>query len=186
MKTLSKIAAVILTISLLACASHSKNVATTAEIDALQKLTSEKSFEIIANWARPLATGSLNRVANAGLIPLGSTANRIDVTGNGSYLRVLGDSVAADLPYFGERQMGGGPYNSNEAGIKFEGIPRDFELIPNDKSKGYTMNFTITEGTETFQVSAKLFPSNSSSINIISSHRTAIGFEGKLKSYSNE
>ncbi|SNY99981.1 DUF4251 domain-containing protein [Flagellimonas pacifica] len=184
MKTLSKITIIVLAIALLSCASHSKSSATVAEVDALQKLVAEKTFIIKANWAMPMATGSLNRIANTGLIPPGSTANRIDITGNGSYLRVLGDSVAADLPYFGERQMGGG--YTNDTGIKFEGVPQELTFIPDDKSKGYTVNFNISKGTETYQVSAKLFPNRTSLINIISSQRTSIRYDGRVDKYTRE
>nr|WP_298926338.1 DUF4251 domain-containing protein [uncultured Allomuricauda sp.] len=167
------------------CASNPKSTATTQEIEAINRLVSEKSFEIKANWANPLATGSINSIANAGLLPVGSTANRIDLSGSASYLRVIGDRVEANLPYFGERQMGG-TYNSNNIGIQFEGVPKDFEIVPNKKTQGYTMRFTISAATETYQVVAQLTPSFSSSLNINSTHRTAIWYTGNVGEYAKQ
>lgn len=166
------------------CASKPKPEASPEQMEALAGLVFEQSFEIAANWAIPLATGSLTRVANSGLLPIGSTANRIDLFGNPSYLRVTQDSVKARLPYFGERQMGGGAYGNNQNGIQFEGVPKDFEIVPNKKQTGYTMRFSISNKTETFQVAALLFPDQSSTININSTHRTPIGYRGRVSEYN--
>ncbi|MGW9686316.1 DUF4251 domain-containing protein [Flagellimonas sp. 2504JD1-5] len=154
-------------------------------MEALNTLVADKSFVIDVIAARPLATGSVSRVANSGLLPPGSNVSRIDLTGMSSYLRVVGDSVAADLPYYGERQMSA-PYNSNNTGIRFEGIPRDFEIIPNDKTSGYTVKFRISDGPEAFDVAAQLLPDKSSTININSTHRTAIWYNGTVSKYSLE
>ncbi len=185
MKTFKKYLFTILICVIASCASNPKNIATDAEIEALNKVVSTNSFEILASFARPLATGSVNSLANAGLIPPGSTPSRIDVSGSASYLRVIGDRVEANLPYFGERQISAA-YNSNNTGIKFDGIPKDFELVPNAKTKGYTIRFTIDGGTETYQVIAQLTPSLLSSLNINSSHRTAIAYEGRIREYASE
>ncbi len=169
---------------ILGCASTPKPEASDEQIQDLAGLIFEQSFEIEANWAIPLATGSLTSIANAGLLPPGSTLNRIDLFGNSSYLRVTKDSVKAQLPYYGERQMGGGTYGNNQYGIQFEGIPKDFEIVPNKKKRGYTMRFTISTQTETFQVAALLFPDQSSTININSTHRTPIGYRGRVSEYN--
>ena len=57
--------------------------------------------------------------------------------GTNNFLEVKGDSVSADLPYYGERQIAGS-YNNRDVGVQFEGLAKDFELSYNDKK-------TVTE-----------------------------------------
>lgn len=185
MKKFEKYIIAVLIVVAIGCASNPKPSVTAEEIETLNKLVTEKSFQIQANWANPLATGSINNIANAGLLPPGSTANRIDLSGSASFLRVTGDKVEANLPYFGERQMGG-VYNNNNTGIQFEGVPKDFEIVPNKKTQGYTMRFTISAATETYQVVSQLTPSLSSTLSINSTHRTAIWYIGRVGPFAKE
>ena len=173
----------VLALVMMGCASGSKVSASPAEIAALDDLVANKSFEITARWARPMPSQALNSISNARLLPNGSNAARIDITGNASYLRVVGDRVEADLPYFGERQMSGG-YDPQRTGVHFDGVPEDFQIEPNSKTKGYTMRFSLNNGTEVYQVIAQLFPSRSSTFSVVSSHRAQIRYEGALSEYT--
>ena len=164
-----------------ACAS-SKNQASPEAIAALDKMIADQQFEIDANWAQPMASQGLNSIANAGLLPFGSTASRIDISGSGGYLRMVGDSVKADLPFFGERRMGG-YYNQNKTGILFEGIPKDLSFSPNKKDSGKTMRFNISGDTENYQVIAQLYPNGNARLTVSSSHRTNIWYQGNLSEY---
>ncbi|NDV42954.1 DUF4251 domain-containing protein [Flagellimonas sediminis] len=156
--------------------------ATPEEVAALDKIARDQHFEIQAMWAQPMASQSLNSIANAGLLPPGSTASRIDIAGSRGYLRMVGDSVMADLPYFGERRMGG-TYNPQQTGIKFEGVPKDFSLEPVTKGKGYVIKFNVNQGAEAYQVVAQLFPNRTARIAMSSSHRTNIWYQGNLAPY---
>ena len=169
--------AIVLTAS---CASTYK--ATPEEVAALDQMVTNKHFEITATWAQPMASQSLNSIANAGLLPQGSTASRIDISGTGGYLRMVGDSVMADLPYFGERRMGG-YYDPKQVGIKFKSIPKEYSLEPATKGAGYFLKFKVNEGTEAYQVVAQLFPNRTARIAMSSSHRTNIWYQGNLSAY---
>ena len=184
MKSIVKIGVYIVLLTCIACAS-SKNNATPEEIAALDQMISNKQFEIKANWAQPMVTQSLNSIANAGLLPPGSTASRIDISGTGGYFRMVGDSVMADLPFFGERRMGG-YYNQNKTGIRFEGIPKDLSFSPIKKGDGQTMRFTISEASEGFQVIAQLYPNGTARLTVSSTHRTNMWYQGKLSEYKEE
>lgn len=185
MRILKLYAFFILMLCIASCASGPKTMATPAELAAFEKMVSNKSFQIDATWAQPMASQGLNSIANAGLLPPGSSASRIDITGTRGYLRVVGDSVMADLPYFGERQMGGG-YNQRQSGIKFDGIPKDFSMEPAKNGTGHTLRFNISEDQESFQVVAQLFPSKSGTISIASTHRTTIWYQGTISEYQKE
>lgn len=180
MKTIIKVGMFLSLILMVSCAASSK--ATPEQKAALDKMVSEKQMEIRALWAQPMASQGLTSIANAGLLPPGSTASRIDVSSSGGYLRIVGDSVMADLPYYGERRMGGG-YNTRDVGVKFNGVPEEFSSEYITKSEGYTIKFNINNGTEVFQVVAQLFPNQNALLTIASSHRTNIWYQGNLYPY---
>ncbi|PRX54829.1 uncharacterized protein DUF4251 [Flagellimonas meridianipacifica] len=161
------------------CASTSAPEITSEQIKELDAIVNSKSFEFKARWARPLVTSSLNSVANAGLLPQGSTINNIDLVGNNNYLRMNGDSVVAYFPYFGERQLGGTAYLGSNNAIEFEGVPGNMKINKNEK--GYMVAFDIKHKTETFQVNAQLFPNKKSNININSTHRFPISYIGNFE-----
>lgn len=180
MKTLLKSTVLFLGALVISCASSSK--ATPEEIAALDEMVSNKHFEVTALWAQPLASQSLNSIANAGLLPQGSTASRIDISGSRGYLRVVGDSVMADLPYFGERRMGG-YYSANRTGIQFKDVPKEFSIDPAEKGTGYMVKFTVNDGAENYQVIAQLYPNQTARLTVASSHRTNIWYQGNLSEY---
>jgi len=181
MKSILKFGVYLFLLMSVACAS-SKDQSSPEAIAALDKMIQNQQFQIDANWAQPMASQGLNSIANAGLLPFGSTASRIDISGSGGYLRMVGDSVEADLPFFGERQLGGF-YNQNKAGIKFEGIPKDFSVSPNKKDSGKTMRFNISNESENYQVIAQLYPNGNARLTVSSSHRTNIWYQGDLSEY---
>jgi len=146
---------------------------------ALDQIISDGHYTILATWAKPMPSQGLNSIANAGLLPPGSSAARIDIAGTGGYLKMKEDSVVADLPYFGERQMGGG-YDPDNAGVKFEGLPTDYSLGPIRKGDGYIMQFKIRDGQETFRVVAQIYASLSATISVASTHRNTIWYQGRL------
>ncbi|WP_222984224.1 DUF4251 domain-containing protein [Flagellimonas meishanensis] len=185
MRFFSGIILIVTLVMVLGCASNPKNRATPEQMATLDSLLQQRSFVIKADWAKPLPTQSMGAIANAGLLPLGSTLNRIDLAGTESYLRVSGDSVMARFPYFGEQQMPG-IYNPDDAGIVFNGVPTDFEMRPNAKQGGYNMSFNINNGTESFQVSALMLTSKSSTVTIGSSHRRLIQYFGKISADTKE
>lgn len=179
-----KIGGILLLLVAVACASG-KNSATPEEIAALDSMVTNKTFQIEANWAQPMATQSLNSIANAGLLPPGSTVSRIDVSSTGGFLRMKGDSIVADLPFFGERRMGG-YYNQNQSGIKFEGIPEKLSFTPIKKGQGQTMRFNINDDTEGYQVIAQLYPNGTARLMVASNYRTNIWYQGNISPYKKE
>jgi hypothetical protein len=129
-----------------------------------------------------MASQSFNSIANAGLLPPGSTASRIDIAGTGGYFRLVGNSVKANLPFFGERRMGGG-YNQNQTGIEFDGIAQDLSISDMKKGDGKTIRFNIKEKTESYQVIAQLYPGGTARLTVSSSHRTNMWYQGNVSEY---
>jgi Domain of unknown function (DUF4251) len=171
--------AVVLTV-LFACGSGNPKYSDESR-KALDNMVSKKSFEIISNSAQPLMTAAMQQLNNSGLFANGSTAGNIDLTTNTNYLRMKNDSVMASLPFYGERQFGGG-YN-NATGIEFEGIPKNFQ-ITEGKESSYEIRFDIRDKnsiTENYQVYIKLSPNLTSSMIIRSSSRSNIQFRGQVR-----
>nr|WP_299382332.1 DUF4251 domain-containing protein [Allomuricauda sp.] len=182
---MKKVCIGVLTIILLGCGTAKTKQINEVEKQALDTMVENGKVEINAEWARPILSNSLNSIANAGLIPPGNTVSRINLIGNAAYLRIIGDSVSAYLPYYGERQMITSFGNRDNA-IQFEGTPKDFEWKEDDKSKGYQLTFNIDNDTETYTVSARIFPGMYGMININSTHRQAINYTGGVKQYTEE
>ncbi|AKA36380.1 DUF4251 domain-containing protein [Flagellimonas lutaonensis] len=180
MRTLFKFLFVLLLVSVVGCGTSSIPKASPEQLAELENLVENKKIFFEAEWAMPLTTNSLNQISNAGLLPPGSTANQINLIGNNNFLKIDGDSVSAYLPYYGERQMGG-VYNQSNAGIKFEGVPTDFEISKDDKKNTYSIKFDVNDRSEAFQVNMTLFPNMTASVNINSNERFSIRYQGKAK-----
>ncbi|WP_170245940.1 DUF4251 domain-containing protein [Tenacibaculum adriaticum] len=165
---------------LIGCATKKKF--TPQELQNFENLVNSKSFKIESNWAQPRATGALMRLQNTGLFPPGSNASMVDISGNANYFTIKNDTVSGYLPYFGERQMGGYP-NSSKIGIEFKGVPKEYKVEKTDKGN-FTINFSINDSnsrSENYRVTIRLFPNLTSSIYVISSHRTSIEYRGRAK-----
>ncbi|WP_273566909.1 DUF4251 domain-containing protein [Maribacter halichondriae] len=163
------------TILMLHCSPSQKLVENNAALDGL---IAQKRFEIKVRTVEPLVTQAMAQVANSGMLPPGNTISRIDVTGQGHFIKVHGDSVSANLPYFGERQMGGG-YDDNP-GIKFNAIPKNIEIIREDDKNRHRIKFTINDKTETFIINTEVYPNSSALVSIRSSHRNPIRYSGTV------
>ncbi|WP_339653920.1 DUF4251 domain-containing protein [uncultured Maribacter sp.] len=161
---------------LFSCTSTKNSISDTHPIHSL---ISSKSFEFTADWANPMVTQSMNAVANSGLIPHGSNVSRINLVGNPNFIKVNGDSVTANLPYYGERQLGGG-YGS-ATGIEFNGIPTTYsQTFDPDKGK-YNITFNISEKSDSYFVIMAIYPNKTSSVSISLSNRNSIRYEGAIK-----
>lgn len=169
---------IVLSMVLLGCSAANK-VKDAEELRTLHELMASKAFRFKAQTANPMATRSMNAVANSGLIQPGSTVNRIDIIGIDNYLVIKGDSVMADLPYYGERQIAGA-YNSTQIGILFNGIPNRFQMEFIDKRKAYEILFNISNRTEVYDVTMVVFPNKNTSVHINSSQRLTISYHGAI------
>ncbi len=180
MKKLQQITLALATLMLLAaCASSKKQRYTAEELAAFKSFLDSKDYVFKARWANPLASQGLNTIANAGLLAPGNTAGRIDLFNNNNTMEIKGDTVVANLPFYGERRIGVS-YNPRDIGITFEEEPKDFEIVFDEKRQGYTMNFVVNNGTENYNVSGIFFPDRSGRVFINSTQRQGIGFSGEL------
>ena len=92
-----------------------------------------------------------------------------------------GDTITAHLPYYGERYMGGG-YN-NKLAIEFDDIPDRKEITWNEKKQRAEMRFSIQQkdDNENYNIFIMIFSNNTTRIDINSSERSFITYEGYIK-----
>ncbi|TVZ14353.1 uncharacterized protein DUF4251 [Maribacter sp. MAR_2009_72] len=152
---------------------------TEAEISSLQEVMQHQSFEFIAEWANPMATRSLNNISNAGLLPPGSNVTRINLMGNPNYLRVMGDSVSGNLPYYGERQFNAG-YGS-ATGIEFDGRAKSYSGVYDTDKNAFKIQFKAKNNTEQYTVNLLVYPNRTAQVSVTSSDRLSIRYEGAIK-----
>lgn len=169
---------VILLLSFVVVSCGTSREATAEENERLEQLLQDKYFEFDLQFARPLPTNSLTQLANAGLFRPGDNASQINLQGSSAVFKFEGDTVTADLPFFGERQFGGG-FNT-DTGIKFEGIPKDLKITKDEKRNNYQVNFNIKEGSKSYQVNLTIYPSLKGTININSSQRFPMRYDGSV------
>jgi len=166
---------------LVGCRGPKTIAATEAQTKALEAMVHEKHFSIESNQAFPMVSTGLVSLSNRGIIAPGNSASNISLIGNANYVKVYKDSVDIALPYFGERQLPGG-YNNRSIGFEFKGVPKDFNIIKDEKTQGYQIKFSFQNknSIEACDVRIKLYPNLSTKIDINSSHRTFISYRGTV------
>ncbi|WP_299311602.1 DUF4251 domain-containing protein [uncultured Aquimarina sp.] len=164
---------------LIGCTSSKKIIEPNAKSETLEAMITKKAFAIESDWMYPMATASMNAIANSGLLPPGSSTNSINLIGNPNYLKVYGDSIAIDLPFYGERQLAGS-YGSNQGGIVFKGIPDQYEVTKDEKKQRHTIKFRVKNNSESYRVIITLYPNWGTNITINSSHLTSIRYRGTV------
>lgn len=168
-----------LVFTLTAAVLTAQNTKVDAEQDLLDQLVHSKEFRIESQWARPQGGSGVNAMARANLQPPGSVGNRINLMGLFNFLEMRGETVAAILPYFGERQIRGSHYESDN-GIQFEGPYRDLIVEQDEKKGSYKISFDVSNDTETFQVNMVLHKNLKSTITVNSNQRYVIRYDGRV------
>lgn len=163
------------------CACKTSQTMATPEQKQLQKEFAETTtFKVSSNWANPLQTTGMNALNNSGLIPPGSSASRMNLDKGSNYVIIKGSEVDIDLPYYGEIQIGGG-YNTKDNGIRYEGTVNDLVVKYNEKRNLYRITFRMKKDTESFDMTIELFENLTTRINVNSSHRTSITYDGSAE-----
>jgi hypothetical protein len=181
MKTNQNILIIIITLVIITSCNSSKKTSFTAEQkEQLHQLVADKNFEINSDWAYPLPSTALSSIANSGLIAPGNTANQISLIGNTNSLIIKGDSIKAQLPYYGERRIVTN-YNSTNIGIELNGLLKDLETDFDEQKKRYTLRFKANQDTENYDFRVIIFPNMRADINVNSTHRNNISYSGNVK-----
>ncbi|MEL4307747.1 DUF4251 domain-containing protein [Joostella sp. CR20] len=176
MKVVFKIMVICLLVS---CGSTQDPATVAKELEAVDALLKEPAFRIENQWAMPQISSSMVRLSNSGIMGPGNNLQRVDLTGNANYLEIKGDSAKAYLPFFGERQMGGG-YNTDGEAIQFDQKINDLSIEYLQNKQRYRVAFTAQNGTESFDITLFVFPNKKTSLSVNSTQRDHITYDGLL------
>lgn len=165
---------------LFACSGSKKTVATNPKLD---ELIASKNFVFEASRVEPFATRAMNQIAMSGLMRPGDNANRVDVGGQNYTLAIKGEAVTANLPYYGERQIGGG-YNLNgDVGYTFEDTLREWDVKKSAVGSEYDIDFRTNQGNESLNVQLMILPNGKAGLTINSSQRNVIRYYGTVREH---
>lgn len=141
----------------------------------LKEMIDNKEFKVLMNTASPLNTLEISQLAF--MLPNGSTPNRIILTGGEDFFEMKGDSIAADMAYFGTRQLGG-EYNYKKGGIVFDGKYKSYKTEYDAAKKIYKLKYRILSKRESYNIVVKIFANWKCEVYVNTSHRTAINYNG--------
>ncbi|WP_431134071.1 DUF4251 domain-containing protein [Psychroserpens mesophilus] len=159
--------------------SSGKTQATPEQLNRLAQLVQSKHFKISSDVAYPRVTTAMNSLQNTGLIPQGSTISHMSLIGNENYVKIIGDSVYAELPYFGERQMNVG-YNGSDNSISIAGLLQNYNVEKSSKNDSYTILFDTRTKTERFQFNIEIFSNLKTSMLVNGTTRFPIRYSGSV------
>ncbi|WP_010179343.1 DUF4251 domain-containing protein [Aquimarina agarilytica] len=146
----------------------------------LQELIESKSYQIDINAIYPFNTAATTQVLNNILFQTGNSAARIDVRGNGNYIKISDDKVKANLAFFGERQISGN-YGRTDGGIQLDDSVQKYTVTKNDKKKTLSIKFNANDGIENFSVTIIASINMRVSIGVNSSHLNRISYDGTIE-----
>ncbi|MBU2951097.1 DUF4251 domain-containing protein [Tamlana agarivorans] len=174
-KTIFKALSCFFILTVMACGS-SKTPVSQAEADNLEALIKKKNFRIESDWAYPTASMAMQKASR--LLGPGNNPSSINLAGNSNFLKISGDSITSDLPYYGERS-GGGTYGGTDSSIKFKGLMKNYKLEQKNNSN-YEISFQAKSNSENFQVRINVFPNLKSDMTLSGNTRSVIRYSGKL------
>ncbi len=160
----------------------SKKTVSNQQINALKKAVEETGFIINSDAANPVAFANTRGIEN--LLPPGSNLNRISLSSNANKFSGKKDSIDLNLPFYGEKQMGGG--YASDGGFTFNGSAESVDKEFKANKNKYKIDYRIKTDSESLTINVVLFENKSSVITINSSIRTTIIYYGKWKAIEKE
>lgn len=104
--------------------------------------------------------------------------NQISLISNPNFLKIDGDNADIFFPYFGVAQQI--PYGSNDLGIQFKGIIKDYKVKFNDKKQTATLIFAAKNKTENYNFNITVYKNFNTTITVNSNYRNSIEYTGKI------
>lgn len=180
MKICNSILAIALFILFFSCGS-SKTESTPEQQIKLSQLVQSKDFEITSDMAYPQVRSGMNSMQDSGIIAPGNSISQIDLTGNTNYVKIVGDSIYAELPYYGERQMNVA-YNGSDTFISIKGLVQDYSVKESLKDNSYNISFSARTKTELLQFEINIFQNLNTTMFVNGPTRFPIRYTGKVES----
>lgn len=175
---IQRIITVLICCAFIGCAAK-KNSVSPQKVEDLHALIKSKSIHINSERAMPMMSNAMQQVLNSQILGPGNSSRSINIMTTTNYLKISGDSVSVNLPFFGELQSGAA-VNLNDTSIAFEGKPTKYTSTYNDQKKNYKLIIHFKTKRESFKMYVTLFPNLTTDISVLSSHRSSIGYKGAV------
>jgi hypothetical protein len=94
------------------------------------------------------------------------------------FVKITADSVIADLPYVGRSYSA--PINTSDAGINFTSTEFTYDVQPRKKG-GWDVNIKPKDKPEVQQLQFTLYDNGSAYLQVISTNRQTISFNGDVQ-----
>lgn len=143
------------------CGSLNNGNANSPEYRQMLEKVQDLNFTIENQWANPVKY------------------SRVNLMGNPNHISFEGDSVDLFLPFFGERQAGGG-YGS-EGAIQYEGPLEDLRIEERPEKNQVVLSFNGNNKSENLNFRVTIFPNGNTTTSVTSSQRDQINYDGKIK-----
>ncbi|GGG98462.1 hypothetical protein GCM10011416_15770 [Polaribacter pacificus] len=168
--------AIICSILLFGCASNQSKLGNQAQQESLKTWLDQKNIKVVATAARP--TSNLN--INSSLLRNSSSGSHINLTDNPNHIKIKGDSIFVQLPYFGTI-TGTGSYGSDNS-IAYEGPLLKYARKFNTKKKAEIIDFQfITKKNELYSAQLTLYSNLTTHLSLSSTNRSTITYTGLVK-----
>ena len=131
----------------------------------MKKLIDSGAFEFEGRWATS------------------QRGNRINLNSNPTFLKMDNQEADAFFPFFGRRFTGGGGYGS-DGGIEFKTTVTDYKVSYNEKKKHVIVEFKAKGKDDTFNVRMVVHSGGTAAVNITSTHRSVMNYDGIVKEFS--
>lgn len=155
-----------------------------ADFTKIKDLIDSQNFMFEADWALPLG----NDITNIGLNLPGGAAifqgGRIDVSGNGSYIKITDNNADLFLPFFGrvffpQRILG-------SRGIEYKGEISDYEVEFNERKKNTLIKFNAKSETDFFKFIMTISATGNTNVSVNSTNRQTISYDGNIQPLKND
>jgi len=122
----------------LSCKSAETTFENSEALATLEQQLNSKKYHIDIRTVMPFNTNASLNVLNVILGNNGgNTASRINVNGDGYFIK-FNDSIAeGQLPFFGEQRLMGNRYGSGSIGVNFKSEPENYTIVKHKKKDAY-------------------------------------------------
>jgi len=104
---------------------------------------------------------------------------QVDLASRPNFMKIMGDSGKAQIPYFGVAHSGG--YPGADGGIVFDSELEEYKVVENDKKLRVTVTFRIKGKGETYDCTLQAGSIENASLSVMSSRRGSIRYTGIIK-----
>lgn len=149
-------------------------------LDSLRNLN---NYKVEVDVMYPFNTMATTQVANALLWNTGDNANRIDVQGEGNFLKIENDTLTGYLPFIGERRLSAGPYGGTDLAIQFEEKLENLQKTVNEDQGRLELLFKAKQkgsDNEVYNIRLDIYPNKKVAIDVTPVYRTFIKYNGRL------